>query len=75
LNAVLPFLVYMGVGAIATRLGWADDALWRKLNSLVFKTMFPFMMFSCIYRVNDDIQVNWFYIGVALALVFALVAC
>jgi len=73
LNAVLPFLVYMGVGAIATRLGWADDTLWRKLNSLVFKTMFPFMMFSCIYRVNDDIQVNWFYIGVALALVFALV--
>ena len=74
LNAVAPFLVYMGVGGIATRLGWADDAFWRKLNSLVFKTMFPFMMFSCIYRVQDDIQVNWFYIGVALALVFALVA-
>ena len=73
LNAVIPFLVYMGIGGIATRLNWADDALWPKLNSLVFKTMFPFMMFSCIYRVEDDIQVNWLYIGVALASVFLLV--
>ena len=32
LNAVIPFLVYMGVGAIATRFGWADDELWRKIN-------------------------------------------
>ena len=73
LNAVVPFLVYMSVGGIATKLGWADDTLWNKLNSLVFKTMFPFMMFSCIYRVEDDIQVNWLYIGVALAAVFLLV--
>ena len=73
LNAVVPFLVYMGAGGIASKLGWADDALWRRLNSLVFKLMFPFMMFSCIYRVQDDVAVNWFYIGTALALVFALV--
>ena len=73
LNAVIPFLVYMGVGAIATRFGWADDELWRKINSLVFKTMFPFMMFSCIYRVESDIEVNWLYIGTALASVFVLV--
>ena len=73
LNAVIPFLVYMGVGGIATRLGWANDKLWRKLNSLVFKTMFPFMMFSCIYRVDSDIEVNWLYIGTALASVFVLV--
>ena len=73
LNAVIPFLVYMGVGAIATRFGWADDELWRKINSLVFKTMFPFMMFSCIYRVETDVEVNWLYIGTALASVFVLV--
>lgn len=74
LNAVIPFLVYMGVGGIATRLGWANDELWRKLNSLVFKTMFPFMMFSCIYRVESDIEVNWLYIGTAIAAVLILVA-
>ena len=73
LNAVIPFLVYMGVGGIATRLKWANDDLWRKLNSLVFKTMFPFMMFSCIYRVETDVEVNWLYIGTALASVFVLV--
>lgn len=74
LNAVFPFLVYMGVGAFATRMSWADDELWRRLNSIVFKTMFPCMMFSCIYRVEDDIHVNWFFIGTALGLVFLLVA-
>lgn len=73
LNAVIPFLVYMGVGGIASKIGWADDVLWRKVNSLVFKTMFPFMMFSCIYRVDDDIQVNWLFIGTALIAVFVLV--
>lgn len=74
LNAVVPFLVYMGLGGIATRLGWADDALWRKVNNLVFKTMFPFMMFGCIYRVEDGVRLNWLYIGTALAAVFIVVA-
>lgn len=73
LNAVIPFLVYMGVGGIATKLGWADDTLWRKFNSLVFKTMFPLMMFGCIYRVDDDIVVNWAYIGTAIVAVLLLV--
>ena len=73
LNAVVPFLVYMGVGGIASRLGWADDALWRKFNTLIFNLMFPFMMFGCIYRVEDDVVVNWLYIGVALGAVFLLV--
>ena len=73
LNAVIPFLVYMGVGGIASKLGWADDELWRKVNGLIFKTLFPFMMFSCIYRVEDSVAVNWLYIGVALASVLILV--
>ena len=72
-NAVIPFIVYMGVGGIASKLHWADDSLWRRINSLVFKTMFPFMMFSCIYRVDEDIQVNWLFIGTALIAVLALV--
>ena len=73
LNAVIPFLVYMGAGGIATRLGWADDALWSKFNALIFKLMFPFMMFSCIYRVEDDVKVNWLYIGTAIAAVLVVV--
>lgn len=73
LNAVIPFLVYMGVGGIATKMGWADDALWRKFNSLVFRTMFPLMMFGCIYRVEDNVAINWSYIGTAIVLVLVLV--
>ena len=45
INAVLPFMVYLGFGYLARRIGLVDEPFLNKLNTVVFKCFFPFLMF------------------------------
>ncbi len=44
-NAVMPFIVYIGIGMLLVRFRFATREFLQKLNSLAFKAFFPFMMF------------------------------
>ena len=49
LNAVVPFVFYVSAGYLVRRSGTADEGTMKKLNHLIFRVFFPFMMFSNIY--------------------------
>ena len=44
-NAVMPFIIYIGIGMLLVRFRFTTRDFLQKLNSLVFKAFFPFMMF------------------------------
>lgn len=52
INAIIPFTFYVMAGYAARRFGWADESLMNKLNTLIFKSFFPFMMFYNIYGAS-----------------------
>lgn len=72
-NAILPFLVYLGFGYAARRVGWASEEFLNKLNSVVFKAFFPFLMFWNIYHVDADMKINWRFMGLCVATLLVLI--
>ena len=68
INAVVPFLVYMGFGLIVRKAGWAPVEFLHTLNGLAFKGFFPLMMFYCMYQLEDEtLIINPAFIGFAVA--------
>ena len=65
-TAVLPFIVYLGFGAICRRVGWASEEFLNKLNSVVFKCFFPFLMFWNIYHVDADTQIRGRFLAICV---------
>jgi len=57
-NAVVPFLFYISMGFFVRHLGMADEGFLRKLNQIVFKAFFPFVMFYNMYQVDPDFVFN-----------------
>ena len=53
-NAVMPFLILLGMGFGAVRLKLADRAFMNKLNALNFRLFFPFLMFNNIYSATPE---------------------
>ncbi len=53
-NAVMPFLVYLFIGWFIIRAGLADRAFMTKLNQVVFRVLFPFMMFNNVYSAKPE---------------------
>ena len=53
-GAVVPFLIYLSVGYLVVRLGWSDKPFLEKLNTLVYRALFPFMMFQNVYSITAD---------------------
>ena len=51
-NAVVPFILYMGLGWLIVRTKTADEAFLNKLNSMVFKIFFPIMLFNNFYTMD-----------------------
>ncbi|MDE6815498.1 MAG: AEC family transporter [Lachnospiraceae bacterium] len=49
-NAVVPFLIYMAFGYGAKRAGLMEEALARRINSVVFQAFYPVMMFYNLYQ-------------------------
>ncbi len=53
-NAVMPFLIQLGIGFAVIRLGWADRAFMNRMNALNFKAFFPFLMFYNVYNAKPE---------------------
>ena len=53
-NAVAPFLVLLGIGFGAVRLGVTDRDFMNRLNKLNFRLFFPFLMFNNIYGAKPE---------------------
>ncbi|MBQ9195978.1 MAG: AEC family transporter [Clostridia bacterium] len=53
-EAVIPFLVYLGIGFIIVRVGLADVPFMNGLNKITFRVIFPFLMFNNIYKASAD---------------------
>ena len=64
--AVLPFIVYLGFGAICRRVGWVSEEFLNKLNGVVFKCFFPFLMFWNIYHVDADTQIRGRFLAICV---------
>lgn len=76
-NAVLPFIFYLGAGYLTRRLGLVDVPFLNKLNTMVFKVFFPFLMFWNLYNVETDLSIDGKYLAVCVGslalLILALV--
>ena len=53
-NAVVPFMILLGVGYLAIRFRLTDRAFMNRLNALNFRLFFPFMMFNSIYGAKPE---------------------
>jgi len=51
-NAVVPFVIYMGIGYLIRLLKAGDEAFLNRLNSMVFKIFFPIMLFYNFYTMD-----------------------
>lgn len=51
-TAVVPFIVYVLMGAIAKRRKIVSEEYLKELNGIVFKVFFPFIMFANLYDVD-----------------------
>lgn len=54
LDAMIPFLLYLGFGYCACRKGVFDEEFANKLNKVVFKLFFPCLTFYNIYNARLD---------------------
>ncbi len=57
-NAVVPFLVYISLGFFVKCVGLVDEGFMGRLNQVVFRVFFPFLMFNNMYQINPDFVLN-----------------
>ncbi len=72
-NAVVPFMVYITLGAIAKKVGWVKEPFLRELNSVLFKVFFPFIMFNNLYAVDFGTLKGAGYVMFALVATLILI--
>lgn len=71
-NAVMPILLLVLTGYLLNRLHFADDAFFKKANTLVFKLFLPVLLFINVYEIDSLGAVNWrviIYCLVAIGLI------
>lgn len=56
INAVLPFVIYLGVGVFLKKYKKIDESFFKQLNSIIFSIFFPFTMFNNIHDISLDIS-------------------
>lgn len=71
--AIIPFLLYMALGAGLNKLKWTDDDFFYKLNSFVFKALFPFLMFKNVYWMERNFVINVPFITFAILSVISVI--
>ena len=59
LGAVAPFLIYLAIGSFVVRVGWTDKPFLERLNTLVFKLLYPIMMFQNVYGITRAGFPSW----------------
>ena len=74
INAVLPFIVYLGFGYLMKHIGLVEEPFLNKLNGVVFKAFFPFLMFWNLYNVDTDFSVRGRFLTVAVGSLLLLLA-
>lgn len=57
-NAVVPFLVYISLGFGVKKLGIVDEGFMGRLNQVVFRVLFPFLMFYNMYQIDPEFVLN-----------------
>ncbi|WP_026515872.1 AEC family transporter [Butyrivibrio sp. MC2021] len=72
-NAVIPFMVYILLGALAIKLKLVKESFLKELNGVVFKVFFPFIMFNNLYDVDFGKLSGAGYVGFAVAATLALI--
>ncbi len=73
LNAVLPFLIYMGLGYFTRISGIADETFISKLNQVIFQIFFPIMMFYNLYDRDPDLEFDFMLAAVSVLSVLGLI--
>lgn len=54
MNAVIPFLCYISFGYVMKIKGVVSEDFLQKLNTMIFKVMYPFMTFYNIYKADAN---------------------
>lgn len=74
LNAVMPFLLYIGFGYGMQRTPLVDDAFLNRLNRMIFNAFFPIMMFQNLYSTPEGFSLDPKLAGFAVASLLTLQA-
>lgn len=73
-NAVIPFMVYILLGALSKKLSLVRESFLKELNGVVFKVFFPFIMFNNLYDVDFGQLSGAGYVGFAIISTLLLIA-
>jgi predicted permease len=65
-NAVIPFMIYILLGAVSKKARLVKENFLKELNGVVFKVFFPFIMFNNLYDVDFGKLSGAGYVGFAV---------
>lgn len=74
IHAIMPFIVYLGFGFLTRRFGLVEEAFLQKLNTVVFKCFFPFLMFWNLYNVDTDFKIPGRFVAICVGSLILLIA-
>ncbi len=74
LNATAPVVLMVLIGYFLKRLGLLDAGIARVLNKLVFRVFLPVMLFLNIYKIERLADVDFLFVGYAIAATLVLFA-
>lgn len=73
INAVMPFVVYIGYGIILNKTGVAETEFMKKVNRVIYKSFYPFLIFYNLYNAGDNLQINGALVLSAVAMTFRII--
>lgn len=71
-NAVMPILLLALVGYLLRVIHFADDAFFKKANSMVFKVFLPVLLFNNVYAIESLSDIKWDVVIFCVAAVLAI---
>lgn len=72
-NAVTPYLIYLGLGYLFKKAKLMDEAFYNKLNQVIFRSFFPITMFYNTHDISFDGQGNGRLVSASLLLLLVVV--
>lgn len=75
LNAVLPIVLLIFLGYGIKRIGFLDEAWFRKGNKFIFKLALPVLLFYNVYNIESFASINWsvvIYAELMILLIFCI---
>lgn len=73
INAVFPFVVYVTLGYLIRQRGLADEKFMNTLNGIVFRILFPALMFWNMYSIDRHHLPDFRLMGIMAGCMIALV--